>query len=287
MKSIALMLLFAIISGAESSYSQQVAFPLHVGDRWEYSPVLSGTLTRVRIARDTVMPNAQRYAVFESTLLDSFWPYDFTYLRQAGNVVYHYNPASQSEEMLYRFDASPSDTLLKVPATSDTLAIIFDRQSTGALFGVQRRHWFFGIYPMHIIDGGETRRITDSLGLTDVTVANGGSTLRGALIDGKLYGDFSSVLEATRLPGQATLRQNYPNPFNPSTTVKYELPTSTEVRLSVYDVLGREVSVLVNERRDAGVHEVRFNGSGFASGIFLYRLQAGSFTQTRKIVLLR
>jgi hypothetical protein len=125
MKSLALLLLFAIISGAESSYSQQVVFPLHVGDRWEYSPVLSGPLTRVRISRDTAMPNAQRYAVFESTPRHSFWPYDFTYLRQAGNVVYHYNPASQSEELLYRFDASPGDTLLKVRATSDTISIIF------------------------------------------------------------------------------------------------------------------------------------------------------------------
>jgi hypothetical protein len=140
---------------------------------------------------------------------------------------------------------------------------------------------------MHIIDGGETRRIADSLGLTDVTVANGGSTLRAALMNGKSWGDVSSVLEATRLPGQATLRQNYHNPLNPSTTFKYELPKSTEVRLSVYDVLGREVSVLVNERRDAGVHEVRFDGSGLASGIYLYRLQTGSFTQTRKSVLLR
>jgi hypothetical protein len=83
------------------------------------------------------------------------------------------------------------------------------------------------------------------------------------------------------------LSQNYPNPFNPSTTIKYELPKTSEVRLSVFDMLGREVSVLVNERRDAGVHEVRFIASNFSSGVYLYRIRAGEFVQTRKLLLLK
>lgn len=83
------------------------------------------------------------------------------------------------------------------------------------------------------------------------------------------------------------MSQNYPNPFNPSTTIKYELPRSSEVKLSVFDMLGREVSVLVNERRDAGVHEVKFDGSNLASGVYFYRLQAGDFVQSRKLVLLK
>ena len=80
---------------------------------------------------------------------------------------------------------------------------------------------------------------------------------------------------------------NYPNPFNPSTTIKYELPKNSEVRLSVYDMLGREVSVLVNERSDAGVHEVKFDGSTLATGVYFYRLQAGDFVQSKKLVLLK
>jgi len=91
----------------------------------------------------------------------------------------------------------------------------------------------------------------------------------------------------TELPSSYSLHQNYPNPFNPSTTIKYELPRSSEVRLSVFDMLGREVSMLVNERRDAGVHEVKFDVSGLSSGVYFYRLQAGEFVQTRKLVLLQ
>ncbi len=89
------------------------------------------------------------------------------------------------------------------------------------------------------------------------------------------------------IPRQLHLSQNYPNPFNPSTTIKYELPKSSEVRLSVYDMLGREVSVLVNDRMDAGVHEVRFDGSNLATGVYMSRLTAGSNVQSRKLLLLR
>jgi hypothetical protein len=89
------------------------------------------------------------------------------------------------------------------------------------------------------------------------------------------------------LPHEFALHQNYPNPFNPSTTIKYELPKSTVVRLSVYDMLGREVSVLVDERRDTGVHEVNFEASRLSSGVYFYRLQAGDFTQTKRLLLLR
>jgi len=83
------------------------------------------------------------------------------------------------------------------------------------------------------------------------------------------------------------LEQNYPNPFNPSTTITYALPKSSDVRLSVYDILGREVSVLVNERRDAGVHEVKFDGTNLASGVYMYRIQAGGFVQVKRLLLLR
>jgi hypothetical protein len=98
----------------------------------------------------------------------------------------------------------------------------------------------------------------------------------------------TSVEPATsQMPLQFSLCQNYPNPFNPSTTITFELPQASQVTLSVFDLLGREVSMLVNERRDAGVHAVNFDGSNLASGVYLYRLQAGSYVETRKLVLVR
>ena len=90
-----------------------------------------------------------------------------------------------------------------------------------------------------------------------------------------------------KVPEGYCLRQNYPNPFNPSTTITYELPKSSAVRLSVYDLLGHEVSVLVNERRDAGVYEAFFDAAGLSSGVYIYRLQAGDFVQSRKLILVK
>ena len=83
------------------------------------------------------------------------------------------------------------------------------------------------------------------------------------------------------------LDQNYPNPFNPTTSIKFELPKSSHISLSVYDVLGREVSVLVNEKMEAGIHEVKFDGANVASGVYFYRLQTGDLVQSKRLLLLK
>jgi hypothetical protein len=86
---------------------------------------------------------------------------------------------------------------------------------------------------------------------------------------------------------QFQLFQNYPNPFNPSTTISYTIPKAGFVSLKVYDVLGKEVSTLVNKEISVGNHEVVFNGSNLSSGIYFYRMQAGSFNNTKKLILLK
>ncbi|MEW6511195.1 MAG: T9SS type A sorting domain-containing protein [Bacteroidota bacterium] len=89
------------------------------------------------------------------------------------------------------------------------------------------------------------------------------------------------------VPLEFALHQNYPNPFNASTLVRYQLPMVSMVRLSVIDILGREVAVLADERHAAGVHEVRFDAKGLSSGVYFYRFVAGDFVQTRRLLLLR
>ncbi|HTR99651.1 MAG TPA: LamG-like jellyroll fold domain-containing protein, partial [Bacteroidota bacterium] len=91
----------------------------------------------------------------------------------------------------------------------------------------------------------------------------------------------------TQIPGALTLNQNYPNPFNPSTTIRYGLPARSVVSLIVYNVLGQAVALLVDGEQESGYHEVRFDGSKLASGVYLCRLQAGSDVQTRKLLLLK
>jgi photosystem II stability/assembly factor-like uncharacterized protein len=98
---------------------------------------------------------------------------------------------------------------------------------------------------------------------------------------------FVKELRSRDIAPQLALHQNYPNPFNPSTTIKYELPKASDIRLSVYDILGREVYVLVNERREAGSYEVKFEAAGLSSGVYIYRLQAEDFVQAKKFVVLK
>jgi hypothetical protein len=88
-------------------------------------------------------------------------------------------------------------------------------------------------------------------------------------------------------PDEYVLEQNYPNPFNPSTTIQFSLPKSGDVTLKIFNLLGEEVKTLVEEYREAGKHSVQFNASQLASGIYFYRLQAGSFVETKKMILLR
>jgi photosystem II stability/assembly factor-like uncharacterized protein len=83
------------------------------------------------------------------------------------------------------------------------------------------------------------------------------------------------------------LEQNYPNPFNPSTAIRYQLSAVSDVRLEVFDMLGRKVSTLVNERQAAGSYQATFNAAGLASGIYFYKLQAGSFSETKKMMLVK
>jgi len=82
-----------------------------------------------------------------------------------------------------------------------------------------------------------------------------------------------------------TLAQNYPNPFNPVTTIGYALPNAENVNLAIYDVTGKHVATLVNEYQTAGVYSAQWNATGLASGIYFYKLQAGSYSETKKLVL--
>lgn len=89
------------------------------------------------------------------------------------------------------------------------------------------------------------------------------------------------------LPASYALLQNYPNPFNPSTTIRYGLPHSSFVTLTVYSTLGQQVAQLVGEQQQAGYHDAVFRGEGLASGVYFYRLDAGSFTSVKKLLLLK
>jgi len=96
-----------------------------------------------------------------------------------------------------------------------------------------------------------------------------------------------SVANQKWIPESLELMQNYPNPFNPSTTIQYEVPSRIHVVLKILNVLGQEVGILVDGVKDPGTYEASWNGTGISSGVYFYRLQAGQFVETKKLLLVR
>ena len=117
--------------------------------------------------------------------------------------------------------------------------------------------------------------------------ANATDTIEFLITNGKSVYQTKQFVLRYATPTEYKLEQNFPNPFNPATVIRYQLPAKTLATLKIFDVLGKEVAVLVNEENEAGFHQVEFNGSGLASGVYLYILQAGSFVQTKKFILLK
>jgi hypothetical protein len=149
-----------------------------------------------------------------------------------------------------------------------------------------------GVFLYH--GGANWTAINTGLTNTDVTaLAVYGTDLFAGISSGgvwkrPLLDSVTSVERlSTDLPIGFSLEQNYPNPFNPSTIISFSLPSRTFVSLKVCDALGREVAMLINEVKSAGTYAASFTAATMSSGVYFYRLQAGSFSQTRKLMLLR
>ena len=129
-----------------------------------------------------------------------------------------------------------------------------------------------------------------------VSISSDGNTaILGGFADDSLKGAawvFTRAVSSVRSQGGGSpleigLAQNYPNPFNPSTVITYSLPRRSHVTLTVYNTLGQQVAMLVNSDIDVGSHTVQFNASTLASGVYFYRMTAGSYVDTKKLFLVR
>ena len=99
--------------------------------------------------------------------------------------------------------------------------------------------------------------------------------------------DVVSVKESGKIPDNFSLEQNYPNPFNPETTIEFSIPSSGNVNLTVYNSLGQHVSTLMNEFKNTGSYKVKFSAKELPSGIYFYRLNCGSFSASKKLILIK
>jgi hypothetical protein len=137
--------------------------------------------------------------------------------------------------------------------------------------------------PIYLVDD-ELKQVDEIKGKIDLESISQNKTYR--LIVGEQ--EYIEQLEKAYMPTQYSLSQNYPNPFNPATMINYSVPKAGLVTIKVYNVLGKELATLVNEQKTAGNYSVPFTATGgYASGVYFYRMQAGNYSQTRKLILLK
>jgi hypothetical protein len=153
-------------------------------------------------------------------------------------------------------------------------------------FEIQRRTLESEYEVVGFIAGSGSTTEQRSYNFDDVNVANGKYIYRLKQIDFNGVFDYSNEIEVeVNALAEFSLEQNYPNPFNPSTTINYSLAEAGLVRIAVYNLLGQEIKILVNDFKEAGPHSVTFNASDLTSGAYFYSIETSQFKQTRKMLL--
>ncbi len=138
------------------------------------------------------------------------------------------------------------------------------------------------------VSGNGNSNSPKSYSFVDDNVTAGKYSYRLKQIDNDGQFEYSKTVEVNlSAPKKFELSQNYPNPFNPATTISYNIPEATNVKLTIFNILGQEIRTLVNEFKEAGVHTVNFNASELNSGLYIYKIEAGTFNQTRKMTLIK
>jgi hypothetical protein len=276
-----------------TNLTAQDYYPLEIGNRWDYErtywvpyyPQVIDTFS-VEVIGDSLFSNGETYYVLNRPDLTGG-----KYVRadSDSDFVYYYDENDTDEDTLYHLNAQPGEEwFLQFGAIS---FIRLDSISTSQIFTFPTTLLY------HRLDGLILSYVTLSDKFGPVSfhspgeppgTSSTGIHLIGCMIDSIEYGNPVSV-DATEpaSPTKFSLSQSYPNPFNPSTSIHYSVSSLQFVSLKVYDVLGNEIAILVNEEKTTGSYEVEFNATSLPSGVYFYRLQAGSFVETKKMVLLR
>ncbi len=282
-------------------------YPLAVGNKWvydKYTHIEWNTYHDIfirTVVGDSLLPNGKRYFHLFEDVVGSYSQTYFERIDSSEGKVYRYDNTQGFPDDEFVIDdllAEVGDTIssYRMGYWEDGFTRMID-QVTFEKWGLTKPKKVFEQYILH----PPIYSLTQDIGLDSIFFYfDFGETrviIKGCIIDGIVYGDTTVVSvedETPNLPTEFSLSQNYPNPFNPTTKIKFTIPSTVIlsgaknlVTLKVYDVLGNEIAVLVNEEKPVGSYEVEFLANGITSGIYLYRLRAGSFIKTKKMILLK
>lgn len=276
----------ALIKKQEDSLLQY--HPFQKGNKWIYNKkayssygnlIDSSFVTRESLG-DSII-NGKKYCVYSmcNNKTNSL-TYEFLFFDSTSGNVYQLKYGKH-----YLYDSllctSGAQTMFKI-SSSNLDSLFGKRQSSRSISDISQieteaKYKF--IYGFGLVNFGYEYNLGD----------REQNTLVYAKINGKEYGTNPSSVQTDKniSPKEFSLFQNYPNPFNPTTVINYQLATKSIVSLKVFDIIGREVALLVNEQKDAGIYAIRFNASALASGLYFYQLRSGNFVETKKMILLK
>jgi len=267
---------FNIIRISKFSY-----FPLSVGNKWFFSRGIDGVIKlKLEVERDTLLSDGFTYAKLNMFYMPTGSVEEgYSYLRQEGNKIIKY-----PDKIILDFNME----------IGDSVSTFKNTQYSAILSGI----YLYNIFGRYLstyefsFASSDYYSYSDSIGFRTLYSANWNNLqpeyLLGCVIDGFVYGNtITDIKSENKLPDKFYLSQNYPNPFNPITKLSWQSPVGGWQTLKVYDVLGNEVATLVDEFRPAGNYEVDFNANKLSSGVYLYKLQAGSFVETKKMILMK
>ncbi|GMU95274.1 T9SS type A sorting domain-containing protein [Ignavibacterium album] len=277
-------------------------YPLKVGNKWIYDkttivydfpPQITYDTVIKKVIRDSVAQNNKKYFVLKEESI-------------SGSVEYFLERIDSATGKVFRFVQGfnyPDDELLIDDLTAeigDTIeAFRYGIWYPGGVTVLREEDYFtkWGLNNKRKIFetdnyGMPLYSLTYGLGLDSAVYGfDFGTTtyvLRGCVINGTVFGDtVLSVEKNEEIPTNFVLYQNYPNPFNPGTTISWQSPVSGWQTLKIYDILGNEIATLVDEYREAGRYKIEFDASSLASGVYIYKLTAGSFISSKKMILIK
>jgi hypothetical protein len=290
MKKIFIILIFSVNFAANAQIDMYVA-PLKIGNFWKYWDVgykkNSNTLwyKSYRVI-DTITINNIGYYKIKIQTNSGSWT---GYYRLTDSGYYAAYESGRPEHIYYKKNAQYHDTWQQ-PYWNARNGILYSCVIDTGMIDVLGDTYFGKL--IENTDSGlvaDQEIWVDEIGVLNYRIELSEYQLIGWCIDGVVHGDTTLTAVNDISPGinKFELYQNYPNPFNPATNISYSITKKDLVQLKVFDMLGREIAVLVNGMMDAGEYTVQFHAGTLPSGVYLYRLQVGNLVTSRKFILLK
>lgn len=285
MRSILFLLIFSGLLCAQEPY------PLKLGNSWTTRDFFFRPNYKISVVDSNIIINNNKYYEIYSLFMNSPFTY-YARLREDGYYV-DFDSVNLRERIYFKENLQIGDYWYN--EDSFGFKNHYTVVDTGYYLIFGRSTKIFLVFVTDSMLSDNEYYWSEDFGLLQYTVedpfAGNLYWLSGCVIDGVVYGDTSltivSVDDSSPPPKEYLLKQNYPNPFNPITNINFYLPVRIRVQLKIYDILGNEIAEIVNGEEDAGNHQVVFNGRELSSGIYFYKLIAGSYVETKKMILIK